>query len=85
MSAGAPIVLSIWRGSPGAPTVVFLPGTMTHSLFTKEFLEGLHRRGLSVVGVHCQGHGHSPRIRRPLRWSDLVTNAADAVDWAAIS
>jgi alpha-beta hydrolase superfamily lysophospholipase len=62
---------------------VFLPGTMTHPLFYKEFLEGLGRRGLSVVGVHYQGHGKSPRIRRRLRWSDLVANATDAVDWAA--
>jgi alpha-beta hydrolase superfamily lysophospholipase len=83
VSAGAPIVLSVWRGRPGAPAVVFLPGTMTHPLFYAEFLEGLGRRGLSVVGVHYQGHGKSPRIRRRLRWSDLVTNAADAVDWAA--
>jgi alpha-beta hydrolase superfamily lysophospholipase len=83
VSAGAPIVLSVWPGEPAAPTVVFLPGTMTHPLFYEEFLEGLHRRGLSVVGVHYQGHGKSPQIRRRLRWSDLVANATDAVDWAA--
>jgi alpha-beta hydrolase superfamily lysophospholipase len=83
VSAGAPIVLSVWRGDPGSPTVVFLPGTMTHPLFYKEFLDGLGRRGLSVVGVHYQGHGKSRHIRRRLRWSDLVANAADAVDWAA--
>jgi pimeloyl-ACP methyl ester carboxylesterase len=40
VSAGAPIVLSIWHGQPGAPTVVFLPGTMTHPLFSREFLDG---------------------------------------------
>ncbi|HET7518180.1 MAG TPA: alpha/beta fold hydrolase [Actinomycetes bacterium] len=83
VSAGAPIVLSIWRGDPGAATVVFLPGTMTHPLFYREFLEGLHRRGLSVVGVHYQGHGKSPRIGSRLRWANLMINAADAVDWAA--
>jgi alpha-beta hydrolase superfamily lysophospholipase len=82
-SAGAPIVLSIWRGDPGSPTVVFLPGTMTHPLFYAEFLEGLGRRGLSAVGVHYQGHGRSPRIASRLRWVSLVANATDAVDWAA--
>jgi alpha-beta hydrolase superfamily lysophospholipase len=82
-SAGAPIALSIWHGDPGAPTVVFLPGTMTHPLFYAEFLEGLHRRGLSVVGVHYQGHGHSPRLGSRLHWANLVVNASDAVDWAA--
>jgi alpha-beta hydrolase superfamily lysophospholipase len=83
VSAGVPIVLSIWRANPGAPTVVFLPGTMTHPLFYKEFLDGLNRRGLSVVGVHYQGHGKSPRSRRRLGWAALVANATDAVDWAA--
>jgi alpha-beta hydrolase superfamily lysophospholipase len=83
VSAGAPIVLSVWPGAPGAPTVVFLPGTMTHPLFYSEFLEGLGRRGLSVVGVHYQGHGHSPRVGSRLGWANLVANATDAVDWAA--
>ena len=83
VSAGAPIVLSVWRGDPGAPTVVFLPGTMVHPLFYTEFLEGLHRRGFSVVGVHYQGHGKSPRLGSGLGWANLVVNAADAVEWAA--
>ena len=83
VSAGAPIVLSVWRGDPGAPTVVFLPGTMTHPLFYAEFLDGLNRRGLSVVGVHYQGHGKSPRVGSRPRWANLVANATDAVDWAA--
>jgi alpha-beta hydrolase superfamily lysophospholipase len=83
VSAGAPIVLSVWPGDPEAPTVVFLPGTMTHPLFYREFLEELSRRGLSVVGVHYQGHGHSPRVGSRLGWANLVANAADAVDWAA--
>jgi alpha-beta hydrolase superfamily lysophospholipase len=83
VSAGAPIRLSIWPSDPGAPTVVFLPGTMTHPLFYREFLEGLQRRGLSVVGVHYQGHGHSPRLGSRLSWANLMANATDAVDWAA--
>jgi alpha-beta hydrolase superfamily lysophospholipase len=83
VSAGSPIVLSIWRGRPGAPTVVFLPGTMSHPLFYAEFLNGLNRRGLSVVSVHYQGHGRSPRVESRLGWANLVANATDAVDWAA--
>ena len=83
VSGGAPIVLSVWPGELGAPTVVFLPGTMTHPLFYAEFLDGLNQRGLSVVGVHYQGHGHSPRVGSRLGWANLVANATDAVDWAA--
>jgi alpha-beta hydrolase superfamily lysophospholipase len=40
VSAGTPIVLSVWRGDAGAPTVVFLPGTMSHPLFYADHLDG---------------------------------------------
>ena len=80
-SAGAPVVLSVWGGSPGACAVVFLPGTMTHPLFYEEFLDALNLAGHTVVGVHSQGHGKSPRVRRPLTFQALVTNARDAVAW----
>jgi alpha-beta hydrolase superfamily lysophospholipase len=78
-SAGAPIALSVWNGWPGRPAVVFLPGTMTHPLFYEEFLDALDRAGITAVGVHPQGHGKSPRVRRPLTFPTLVTNARDAV------
>jgi hypothetical protein len=35
VSAGTPIVLSVWRGDAGAPTVVFLPGRMSHPLLDR--------------------------------------------------
>ena len=80
-SADAPIVLSVWEGRPDRPAAVFLPGTMTHPLFYEEFLDALNRAGMTAVGVHSQGHGKSPRVRRPLVFSTLVTNARDAVAW----
>lgn len=80
-SAGAPIVLSVWDGEPGRPAVVFLPGTMTHPLFYEEFLDAVNRAGVTVVGVHGQGHGKSPRVRLPLTFTTLVTNARDALAW----
>ncbi|MGY1735041.1 alpha/beta fold hydrolase [Geodermatophilus sp. SYSU D00684] len=80
-SAEAPMVLSVWNGRPDRPAVVFLPGTMTHPLFYEEFLDALDRAGIAAVGVHSQGHGKSPRVRRPLVFPTLVTNARDAVAW----
>ena len=80
-SAEAPIVLSVWDGQPDRAAVVFLPGTMTHPLFYEDFLDALNRAGITAVGVHSQGHGKSPRVRRPLTFSTLVTNARDAVAW----
>ncbi|MGY1782588.1 alpha/beta fold hydrolase [Geodermatophilus sp. SYSU D01036] len=78
-SAEAPMVLSVWNGRPDRRAVVFLPGTVTHPLFYEEFLDALDRAGIAAVGVHSQGHGKSPRVRRPLVFPTLVTNARDAV------
>jgi alpha-beta hydrolase superfamily lysophospholipase len=81
-SAGAPFALSVWRGESDAPCVVFLPGTMTHPLFYEEFLDGLARAGFNLVGVHFQGHGKSPRVKRLFSLDDLVQNAFGAVSYA---
>jgi alpha-beta hydrolase superfamily lysophospholipase len=80
--SGAPITLSVWRGEPEAPCVVFLPGTMTHPLFYEEFLDGLSRAGITVVGVHLRGHGKSPRTRQTLSFEDLVQDGHNAVSHA---
>jgi alpha-beta hydrolase superfamily lysophospholipase len=81
-SAGAPIVLSVWRGRPEGPVAVFLPGTMTHPLFYEDFCDGLAAHGIHVVGVHPEGHGKSPRVGRLLRLESLISNALDATAWA---
>lgn len=80
-SGGSRMVLSVWDVRPGRAAVVFLPGTMTHPLFYEELLDALNRTGLTVVGVHSQGHGKSPRTRQPLTFERLVTNARDAIGW----
>jgi alpha-beta hydrolase superfamily lysophospholipase len=80
-SQDADIVLSVWEGAAAQPVVLFLPGTMTHPLFYEEFLTALAESGVTTVGLHAQGHGKSPRARRPLTFSTLVRNAVDAVTW----
>ena len=82
-SSSAPVALSVWNGEPGAAPVVFLPGTMTHPLFYEEFLDGLAQAGFNVVGVHFQGHGKSPRVRRLYSFDDLVQDALAAVSYAS--
>ena len=57
-SGRAPITLSIWEAEQdAAPTVVFVPGTMTHPLFYSPFLDAVSRHGYHVVGVHPLSHG----------------------------
>lgn len=81
-SCGVPIALSVWRPAEPRVAVAFVPGTGVHPLFYEEFLDGLSGAGCGVVGVHPQAHGKSPRVRRILRWSDVVHNAVDASRWA---
>ena len=81
-SQGVPIALSIWRGNPGAPCIVFLPGTMVHPLFYEELLDGLSRASFNVVGVHFQGHGKSPRVDQLYSFNTLVQNGRDAIGYA---
>ena len=80
-SGDADIVLSVWEGAAAQPVVLFLPGTMTHPLFYEELLTSLADAGVTAVGLHAQGHGKSPRARRPLTFATLVGNAVDAVTW----
>lgn len=81
-SRGAPIALSVWDADAAAATVVFVPGTGVHPLYYEEVLDALWQSGYTVVGVHPQGHGKSPRVRRVLRWHDIVGNAIEACTWA---
>jgi alpha-beta hydrolase superfamily lysophospholipase len=78
-SAGTRIALSIYESKKSDPSVVFLPGTMTHPLLYDEFLSGIAARGFNVVGVHSVSHGKSPREKKLYTISDIVTNARDAV------
>lgn len=85
-SGGAPIALSVWEPPSDAAlvrgAVVFVPGTAVHPLFYEELLDGLCSAGWAVVGVHPEGHGKSPRVRRTLRLARAVDNVRDAVAWA---
>jgi alpha-beta hydrolase superfamily lysophospholipase len=76
------IALSVWSPPGAGAVVVFVPGTGVHPLFYEEFCDELAKAGLAVVGVHLQGHGHSPRMRGVLRWRTVVGNAVDACRWA---
>ena len=82
-SGRAPITLSIWEAEQdAAPTVVFVPGTMTHPLFYSPFLDAVSRHGYHVVGVHPLSHGRSPRIIHRFTLDDMIGNVRDAVGYA---
>ena len=82
LSDEAPIILSIWEASPQSPTIMFLPGTMSHPLMYQPFLEGLCKCGFHVVGVHYISHGKSPRTEKNYDMDDLAQNVSDAATYA---
>lgn len=82
-SGRAPITLSVWEAERDtSPTVVFVPGTMTHPLFYSPFLDALSRHGYHVIGVHPLSHGRSPRLIRRFTLDDMIGNVRDAVGYA---
>jgi alpha-beta hydrolase superfamily lysophospholipase len=81
-SGGVPIALSVWSGTGGGGTVVFLPGTMTHPLFYEELLNALCGGGFNIVGVHFREHGKSPRLATTFTFEDLIEDAAAAISFA---
>lgn len=81
-SDSIPITLSIWEATPNSPTIIFLPGTMSHPLMYSQFLEGLCNYGFHVIGVHYLSHGKSSKLRETYTMSDLAQNVSDAATFA---
>lgn len=80
-SSAVPIVLSVWQTEKNKPTIVFLPGTMSHPLMYKEFLDGLSKCGFNIIGIHYLSHGKSPKIRTTYTMEDLLCNVYDATTY----
>ena len=80
-SNNVPITLSIWYTERSCPTIVFLPGTMSHPLMYENFLSGLCERGFNIIGVHYLSHGKSPKIKMNYTMEDLLYNVYDATTY----
>lgn len=80
-SNNVPITLSIWYTERRSPTIVFLPGTMSHPLMYENFLCGLSERGFNIIGVHYLSHGKSPKIKKNYTMEDMLHNVYDATTY----
>ena len=80
-SNNVPITLSIWYTERSSPTIVFLPGTMSHPLMYENFLCGLSERGFNIIGVHYLSHGKSPKIKKNYIMEDMLHNVYDATTY----
>ena len=80
-SNAVPITLSIWQAEKSSPTIVFLPGTMSHPLMYENFLSGLCEQGFNIIGIHYLSHGKSPKIKVNYTMDDLLCNVYDATTY----
>lgn len=85
---GLPLHLSLYEGSPEAPTVIFLHGMTAHAGFYSEmipgtnYLQALAEAGLRVIALDLQGHGRSGGARGCFTYADAMRNIRRAVDFA---
>jgi alpha-beta hydrolase superfamily lysophospholipase len=81
-SAGRCIHVDVLVGEPGAPTIVFVPGTAAYARIYLEFLVALNDRGFNVVGMDPRGHGRSSTPRGHFTLDDIVTDALAVARYA---
>ncbi|WP_125143713.1 alpha/beta hydrolase [Clostridium transplantifaecale] len=82
LSDNIPITLSMWIQDADEPTIIFLPGTMSHPLMYATFLNGLSERGFNVIGIHYFSHGKSPKVKTNYTMDDLLQNVYDTTTFA---
>ncbi len=81
-SGGASLKLYILAASPGAPTVVFIPGTGFYALFFAKFLDELNKRGFNVVSYDPRGSGRSGGARGDYTIGEQVNDAMNVLTYA---
>ena len=68
-SNNVPITLSIWYTERRSPTIVFLPGTMSHPLMYENFLCGLSERGFNIIKAFIIFHTEKAlKSRKIIQW-----------------
>ena len=80
-SDGLKLHLTIFPGPPGAPAVVFVPGTSIYALAYAEFMYKLSKRGFSVIGFDPRGHGLSEGKRGNYTIPELVLDTETVINY----
>jgi len=81
ISEGLKLHLTIFPGPPGAPAVVFVPGTSIYALAYAEFMYKLSKRGFSVIGFDPRGHGLSEGKRGSYTIPELVRDTGAVINY----
>ncbi len=83
--AGRTLALYNFRGGPGDPVMVFVPGTGCFALLYIEYMYKLSRQGFNVVGFDPRGHGRSSGKRGVYTLGQLVEDALAVIDHASLA
>jgi alpha-beta hydrolase superfamily lysophospholipase len=79
---GGRLHLDILAAGPGAPVLVFIPGTAVYARVYIELLYALYRGGITVVGFDPRGHGQSSGPRGDYIMNEIVDDALAVVAYA---
>jgi pimeloyl-ACP methyl ester carboxylesterase len=71
-----------FKGKPGDPVMVFVPGTSVYALLYTEYMFKLSKQGFNVVGFDPRGHGMSSGKRGVYTLGRLVEDALAVIDYA---
>ena len=82
---GRTLALYHFRGEPGDPVMVFVPGTGCYALLYIEYMYKLSRQGFNVVGFDPRGHGRSSGKRGVYTFDRLVEDALAVIHHAGLS
>ncbi|MDD3718144.1 MAG: alpha/beta fold hydrolase [Actinomycetota bacterium] len=76
------LALYHFKGGPGDPVMVFVPGTSVYALLYTEYMYKLSKQGFNVVGFDPRGHGGSSGKRGVYTLGELVEDAMAVIDYA---
>jgi pimeloyl-ACP methyl ester carboxylesterase len=76
------LALYHFKGAPGDPVMVFVPGTSVYALLYTEYMFKLSKQGFNVVGFDPRGHGMSTGRRGVYTLGQLVEDARAVIDHA---
>ena len=76
------LALYHFKGEPGDPVMVFVPGTSVYALLYTEYMYKLSKQGFNVLGFDPRGHGMSSGKRGVYTLGRLVEDALAVIDHA---
>ena len=82
-SRGLNLGLKYFEKGKDTPSILWVPGTGSYSLYLSELGYHMHLRGYNTFGIDFQGHGDSEGKRGDFTVNELTQNCIDAATYIA--